>query len=124
MKINRIDILSIPVSDQQVAKAFYMDVLGFELLRDNPMGPHQQWVELGPKGAQTSITLVTWFESMPAGSARGLVLDTDDVALAHQELSDKGVDISPLQDAPWGKYATFSDPDGNGWVLQQSAANS
>ncbi|HST58949.1 MAG TPA: VOC family protein, partial [Longimicrobium sp.] len=80
MNIRRIAIVSIPVVDQQTAKQWYADVLGFALLADNPMGPEQRWVQLGIPGAETSITLVTWFRGMPAGSAQGLVLVTDDVA--------------------------------------------
>ncbi|MDA0339347.1 MAG: VOC family protein [Proteobacteria bacterium] len=119
--INRIDIVSIPVADQKIAKQFYQDLLGFELVRENPMGPGQTWVQLGLPGAETSITLVTWFDSMPPGSVQGLVIDTDDAGKTHAQLIEKGLEISDLQDAPWGKFATFTDPDGNGWVLQQAA---
>ena len=69
----------IPVSDQAAAKGFYTDVLGFEVVRDNPMGPEQRWIQLRPPGADTSITLVTWLEAMPAGSVKGLVLSCDDI---------------------------------------------
>ena len=119
--LNRIDIVSIPVSDQQAAKRFYVDVLGFELVRENPMGPDQTWVELAPAGAQTSITLVTWFDAMPPGSVQGLVIDTDDISAAHEALKSRGLAIGDIQSAPWGRFATFSDPDGNGIVLQQAA---
>ena len=118
--INRIDIVSIPVSDQSIAKQFYIDKLGFELIRENPMGPDQTWVEVGPPGAETSITLVTCFDSMPPGSVRGVVISTDDIEKAHLQLSRSGVEVSDISDAPWGRYSTFSDPDGNGWVLQQA----
>lgn len=120
MTIRRIDIISVPVSDQAAAKAFYTDVLGFEVVRDNPMGPDQRWVQLGPGGAQTSITLVTWFEDMPAGSLRGMVLDMEDIDATHRTLRSRGLEISDIEDAPWGRFATFYDPDGNGWVLQQA----
>jgi catechol 2,3-dioxygenase-like lactoylglutathione lyase family enzyme len=121
MNISRIAVVSIPVKDQQAAKAFYRDVLGFSVVRDNPMGPDQRWVQLAPEGAETSITLVTWFPNMQPGGVTGLVLETDDVAAAHAELGARGLALSPLESAPWGQYATFNDPDGNGWVLQQSA---
>jgi catechol 2,3-dioxygenase-like lactoylglutathione lyase family enzyme len=121
MHIRRIDIVSLPVADQQAAKQWYTERLGFTVVRDNPMGPEQRWVQLGIPGAETSITLVTWFRNMPAGSAQGLVLVTDDVAADHAALRARGVAIGELEDAPWGRYATFSDPDGNGWVLQQAA---
>jgi catechol 2,3-dioxygenase-like lactoylglutathione lyase family enzyme len=121
MNIRRIAIVSIPVVDQQAAKQWYAEVLGFALLADSPMGPDQRWVQMGIPGAETSITLVTWFRSMPAGSAQGLVLVTDDVAADHAALRARGVAVSELADAPWGRYATLADPDGNGWVLQQNA---
>lgn len=120
MDIRRIDILSIPVSDQSASKAFYAEVLGFEILRDNPMGPNQQWVQLRPPGAETSITLVTWFDAMPPGSLRGMVLDTLDIEATQRKLVANGLEISEIKDAPWGRFAMFSDPDGNGWVLQQA----
>jgi catechol 2,3-dioxygenase-like lactoylglutathione lyase family enzyme len=122
MTIQRIEVISVPVSDQQAAKRFYGDVLGFELMRDNPMGPDQRWVQMRPRGADTSITLVTWFDSMPAGSLQGAVLATHDIDRARSGLVDNGVSVSEPEDAPWGRFATFSDPDGNGWVLLQAPA--
>jgi catechol 2,3-dioxygenase-like lactoylglutathione lyase family enzyme len=118
--INRIDIISLPVSDQERSKAFYTDVLGFSLVRDNPMGPDQQWVEVAPEGAETSFTLVTWFDSMPAGAVKGIVLDTDNVEAEVKALKARGLDTSDIDSQPWGSFATFEDPDGNGFVLQQA----
>lgn len=120
MSIRRIDIISVPVSNQEHAKSFYRDVLGFEVVRDNPMGPGQQWVQMGLPGTETTITLVTWFDAMPAGSLHGMVLDTLDIDATRDELVGRELNISEIQDAPWGRYATFTDPDGNGWVLQQA----
>lgn len=114
--INRIDIVSIPVSNQATSKAFYMDKLGFDLVRENPMGPDQTWVELTPRRAD----LPTWFPVMPPGSVQGVVLDTNDIDTTHAELESRGLAISQISEAPWGRFATFSDPDGNGWVLQEA----
>jgi catechol 2,3-dioxygenase-like lactoylglutathione lyase family enzyme len=105
--INRINVISIPVADQTVAKRFYVEKLGFEVIRENPMGPDMTWVQLAPKGADTSVTLVTWFDTMPPGSLQGMVA--------------KGVDMGELQTAPWGTFSTFTDPDSNGLILQQNA---
>ena len=113
-----IQIVSIPVSDQASAKQFYADVLGFDVVRDNPMGPEQRWVELQPAGGGPSITLVTWFDSMPAGSVQGLVLNTDDIDAAFAHLTSRGLALTPIDSEPWGRFSTFKDPDGNGWVLQ------
>jgi len=120
--LKRIDIVSIPVSDQTAAKHFYIDTLGFELAAESPMGPEKTWVQLSLPGAETSITLVTWFDSMPPGSVQGLVLSTDNIEAEHKELLAKGLKIGAIDDTPWGKFATFKDPDNNGWVLQQSVA--
>jgi len=114
--------VSIPVSDPQAAKDFYTGVLGFTVVGDAPFGEGQRWIQLAPASGETSITLVTWFPNMKPGGITGLVLETDDVEADHAALQSRGLDISPLENAPWGRFATFSDPDGNGWVLQQNAA--
>jgi predicted enzyme related to lactoylglutathione lyase len=115
-------LLSVPVSDQDRARDFYVDVLGLDLLRDEAMGPSMRWVQVAPRGAQTSLTLVTWFESMPAGSLTGLVLETDDLEGDAARLTQRGVALvnDGIQDAPWGRYVQFADPDGNGLILQAS----
>lgn len=113
-----IQIVSIPVSDQASAKRFYEDILGFDVVRDNPMGPDQRWVELKPQGGGPSITLVTWFDSMPPGSSQGLVLNTDNIDEARAVFAERGLAVSAIEAAPWGRFSTFKDPDGNGWVLQ------
>lgn len=119
MAITHLDVVSLPVSDQERARDFYIDVLGFSLLRQNAMGPESQWIQVVPKGGQTSITLVTWFDSMPAGSLQGLVLHTDDLDAEVAALIAKGVDVpGGVQDADWGRFAVFADPDGNRLVLR------
>jgi catechol 2,3-dioxygenase-like lactoylglutathione lyase family enzyme len=114
-----IQLISIPVSDQQAAKAFYTEKLGFSVQRDDPFQDDARWIQLGVEGGQTGITLVTWFSQMPAGSAQGLVLNVDDVSSMHGDLQAQGVDVSEIESAPWGTFFTLSDPDGNGWVIQQ-----
>lgn len=122
MRITMVKVVSVPVSDQDRAKDFYLDVLGFELVADERMGPDMRWVQVRPPGAQTSLTLVTWFASMPAGSMTGLVVETDDIRAEYESLEAGGVVFDgPVQEQPWGTFATFTDPDGNGLVLQQSA---
>jgi catechol 2,3-dioxygenase-like lactoylglutathione lyase family enzyme len=107
---------------QDRARDFYVDMFGLDLVRDNPMGPDARWVQVAPKGARTSITLVTWFPTMPAGSVKGTVLETDDLDGDVADLAAKGVVIqSGIQEQPWGRFVTFDDPDGNGIVLQETA---
>jgi catechol 2,3-dioxygenase-like lactoylglutathione lyase family enzyme len=120
-----VDIVSIPVSDQDRAMAFYRDVLGFAVRENVELGEGRRWIELVPPAGGASITLVTWFDAMPAGSLRGLVLGTDDAHAAFDELRARGVEFAEagVQDAPWGQHATFCDPDGNGWVLVGPAAS-
>src|SRR5262245_40610875 len=79
MTVQDVIVVSVPVSDQQRAKDFYVDTLGFEVVRDDSSVPGMRWLQVAPKGGTTALTLVTWFESMPAGSTRGLVLQSDDV---------------------------------------------
>ena len=121
MTVTRVQLLSLPVTDQDRARDFYVDVLGMTLVRDNPMGPDQRWVQVAPKGADTSITLVTWFPTMPPGSLKGLVVETDDLDGDVKALADRGLAAGEIQTAPWGRFVTFDDPDGNGLIVQASA---
>ncbi|WP_446215837.1 VOC family protein [Micromonospora sp. IBHARD004] len=120
MTVTHVQLVSVPVSDQDRARDFYVDTLGFDLVRDNPMGPGGRWVQVAPKGAATALTLVTWFPTMPPGSLKGLVLETDDLDGDVAALRARGVAFADggIQTAPWGRYVTFDDPDGNGIVLQ------
>jgi predicted enzyme related to lactoylglutathione lyase len=124
MTISKVQLLSVPVSDQDRARDFYVDTLGFDLASDTSMGPDMRWVMVCPPGAQTALTLVTWFPTMPAGSLRGLVLETDDLEADVSRLTALGVTIpNGIEDAPWGRFVQFDDPDGNGIVLQATAPN-
>jgi catechol 2,3-dioxygenase-like lactoylglutathione lyase family enzyme len=79
MVVTAIQLVSLPVTDQDRARDFYVDILGFELVSDTQMGPGMRWVQLRPPGATTSVTLVTWFATMAPGSTKGTVLETDDL---------------------------------------------
>ncbi|MDN3356977.1 VOC family protein [Actinomadura sp. DC4] len=118
MSLTHIQLLSVPVSDQDRAKDFYVDALGFELVSDTEMGPGRRWVQVRPKGSQTSLTLVTWFETMPPGSLKGLVIETDDLRGDVDALTARGLPVEGVQEAPWGRFAIVHDPDGNGLILQ------
>ena len=123
MTLRHLSIVSLPVTDTDRSLAFFRDQLGFEVRRDVPLGPHGgRWVEVVPPGGQTSMTLVTWFEKMPAGSVQGLVLDTADVERTHAELRRRKVEVSEIKSAPWGRYCTLQDPDGNGLVVAEAGA--
>ena len=120
MAVEGVAVVSVPVSDQERARAFYVDTLGFELVRDDDSVPGIRWVQVAPKGGGTSLTLVTWFDSMPAGSVRGLVLKSGDLRADYEALLAKGVEFDgPPQARPWGSEETvLYDPDGNSLVLQ------
>jgi predicted enzyme related to lactoylglutathione lyase len=124
MSIVSFEIVSVPVSDQEGAKNFYRDVLGFELLRDDPMGPGVRWIQLAPPGCSTTIALVTRFDTMQPGGLQGVMLNVTDIDADHATLSARGLPLSEIREEPWGRYAMFSDPDGNGWILRQPPAGS
>jgi catechol 2,3-dioxygenase-like lactoylglutathione lyase family enzyme len=121
MALTNLSVVSVPVSDQDRAKRFYADTLGFSVDIDSSFGDGMRWVMLRPPGSGTAITLVTWFETMPAGSLKGSVLSCDDLDKTLPDLAARGVRFNEdeVQEAPWGRWKTFDDPDGNGWVLQQ-----
>jgi catechol 2,3-dioxygenase-like lactoylglutathione lyase family enzyme len=119
MSITSFEIVSVPVADQQRAKNFYRDILGFELLREEPMGPNGHWIQLAPKGCPTTIALVTWFDSMQPGGLQGVMLNVTNIDRDHKDLSARGLELTEIQQQPWGRFAMFKDPDGNGWILRQ-----
>jgi catechol 2,3-dioxygenase-like lactoylglutathione lyase family enzyme len=121
MAIRDITVVALPVSDQERAKAFYVEQLGFELRREDDAAPGLRWVQVAPPGATTALALVTWFESMPPGSLRGLGLRSDDLQADYEALVAQGVAFDePPQRRPGGTEAVLRDPDGNRLVLQQA----
>ena len=119
MAIVSFEIVSVPVADQQRSKTFYQDVLGFDLLREESMGPSGKWIQLSPPGCSTTIALVTWFDGMKPGGLQGVMLNSSDIDGDHRLLSSRGLRLSNIEQQPWGRYAMFQDPDGNGWMLRQ-----
>ena len=119
MTILSFEILSVPVSDQQRAKQFYRDVLGFNLIREEPMGSGMSWIQLAPPGQSVTVALVTWFENMKPGGLQGVMVNTEDIDAEHTLLRSRGFEIGEIKQEPWGRYAMFNDPDGNGWILRQ-----
>ena len=114
-----ISIISIPVTDQQAAKRFYLD-LGFKLLVEGPFGPGQNWVQLAlPDQMAVSITLVTWFPELKPGCIQGFVIHVDSIDTEIKELNAKGIEVGKIDETPWGKFASVKDPDGNAWSLHE-----
>jgi len=121
MAVKNVAVVSVPVSDQERAKSFYVETLGLKLMRDDTSVPGIRWIQVAPAEGGTQITLVTWFESMPAGSVRGLVLRMTDLQADYEALVAKGVEFEgPPTRQPWGTETVLHDPDGNALVLQQA----
>ena len=122
MPHEKITNVSVPVRDQQAAKAFYVEKLGFEVVVEAEMPDmDDKWIQLKPPAGETSISLVTWIPSLSPGKLDGIVLSTDDIDASRAGLAGRGVEITDVTDAAWGRWATFRDLDGNGWVLVQVA---
>jgi catechol 2,3-dioxygenase-like lactoylglutathione lyase family enzyme len=118
MAIEGVRVVSVPVSDQERARAFYIEKLGFEVVLEDDSVPGIKWIQVAPRGASAALTLVDWFESMPPGSLRGLVLTCDDLDGTYERLVADGVEVErELADQPWGAEAVIRDPDGNQLVL-------
>lgn len=121
MALTQLKLFSVPISDPERAKSFYADTLGLRVLEDQEMGPGMRWIRVQPPGGGTSITLVTWFETMPAGSQRGTIIETDALEADRDALIAKGVEMGEIETMPWGRYSQFTDPDGNGLMIQETA---
>jgi len=117
--INRIQVTTVFVSDQDQAKAFYVDKLGMTLKMDMPMGPDFRWLEVIPANGEASIALTLPFPGISAGGPTGIIFDTSDMQAAHQQLTSNGVTFTEEpKEQPWGGIqAQFSDPDGNVFSL-------
>jgi catechol 2,3-dioxygenase-like lactoylglutathione lyase family enzyme len=115
----KLELVSVPVSDVDRAKTFYTDRIGFNADHDHRVTDELRFVQLTPPGSACSIALGTGITDAVPGSVRGLQLVVADVVQARAELEGRGVDVSEVQDYPWGKFVFFTDPDGNGWAVQQ-----
>jgi predicted enzyme related to lactoylglutathione lyase len=115
----RLELIQIPVSDVDAAKAFYADKVGFAADHDHQVSDEIRFVQLTPPGSACSIALTTGAHEMKPGSIEGLQLVVEDAEAARTELAARGVEVSEVQEFPWGRFVFFSDPDGNGWSVQQ-----
>jgi catechol 2,3-dioxygenase-like lactoylglutathione lyase family enzyme len=115
----RLELVQVPVSDVDRAKSFYVDRVGFHADHDHQVNEGLRFVQLTPPGSGCSIALGTGLGEMAPGSVQGLQLVVEDVHAARTELAERGVEVSDVQDFPWGSFVFFSDPDGNGWAVQQ-----
>jgi catechol 2,3-dioxygenase-like lactoylglutathione lyase family enzyme len=115
----KLELVAIPVSDVDRAKAFYTEKAGFNADHDYTVSEEIRFVQLTPPGSACSIAVGRGLVDTPPGSAAGLQMVVPDIAAAHDELAGRGVDVSDVQDFPWGSFVFFADPDGNRWSVQQ-----
>ena len=114
----KLELVAVPVSDVDRAKAFYVDQAGFNADHDHIVNEDLRFVQLTPPGSACSIAIGKGVVSTEPGSVQGLQLVVGDIEAAHAELSGRGVAVSEIQDFPWGRFVFFQDPDGNGWAVQ------
>src|SRR6476620_1406473 len=115
----KIELILLPVSDVDRAKAFYADQVGFVIDHDHRVDANVRFVQLTPPGSACSIAVGEGLVDTPPGSVHGLQIVVADADAAHAELSGRGVPVSEVQDLAWGRFVYFADPDGNEWALQQ-----
>jgi catechol 2,3-dioxygenase-like lactoylglutathione lyase family enzyme len=115
----KIELVAIPVTDVDRAKAFYVDQVGFNADHDFQVHEGLRFVQLTPPGSACSIVMGTGITEMAPGSQKGVQVVVEDVAAARRALIEQGVQASEVDVQPWGSFVTFNDPDGNLWSLQQ-----
>ncbi|MGC7102210.1 glyoxalase superfamily protein [Amycolatopsis lurida] len=115
----KLELVQVPVSDVDRAKAFYVDQVGFVADHDHRVSDELRFVQLTPPGSACSIAIGTGLTEAPAGSQPGLQLVVSDIQAARAELAGRGVEVSDVQDLPGGPFVFFSDPDGNKWSVQE-----
>jgi catechol 2,3-dioxygenase-like lactoylglutathione lyase family enzyme len=117
----KLELVAVPVSDVDRAKAFYERV-GFTADHDHQVSDDLRFVQLTPPGSGCSIAIGTGVSDVEPGSVQGLQLVVSDIEAAHAQLAGSGIEVTDVQDFPWGKFVFFSDPDGNGWAVQEIPA--
>ena len=115
----RLELLAVPVSDVDRAKAFYSERVGFVVDHDHRVSDEVRFVQLTPPGSACSIAIGLGVTEAEPGSVKGMQVVVADIEAAHSQLVDRGVDVSDVQDFPWGRFVFFQDPDGNAWAVQQ-----
>ena len=118
----KLELVAVPVTDVERAKAFYAERVGFHMDTDQQVSEGLRFVQLTPPGSACSIALGEGITDAAPGSVRGLQLVVANINAARAELVERGVEVSEVQQFPWGAFVFFSDPDGNRWSVQQIPA--
>ena len=115
----KLELVIIPVSDVDRAKAFYTGKAGFNADHDHTVSEEIRFVQLTPPGSACSIAIGKGLVEGEPGSVKGLQMVVADIEAAHAELVARGVDVTEINDLAWGRFVFFADPDGNKWAVQQ-----
>src|SRR3954467_1183030 len=115
----KLELVAVPVTDVDRAKTFYVDQVGFNADHDHVVSDEMRFVQLTPPGSACSIAIGIGISEAAPGSVQGLQLVVADIEAARADLAGRGVEVSEIQDFPWGRFVFFSDPDGNGWAVQE-----
>jgi len=115
----KLELVAVPVSDVDRAKRFYTERVGFNADHDHQLSDELRFVQLTPPGSACSIALGTGLTDAQPGSVTGLQMVVSDIEAARTQLVEGGVEVSEVQDFPWGRFVFFADPDGNRWAVQQ-----
>ncbi len=118
----KIELVILPVTDVDRAKAFYTEKIGFHADHDQTVSDEIRFVQLTPPGSACSIAFGKGLTDALPGSVRGVQIVVSDIETAHKELTARGAEVSAIDDQPWGRFVYFSDPDGNTWSIQQIPA--
>ena len=115
----KLELIAVPVTDVDRAKAFYVDQVGFNADHDHRVSDEMRFVQLTPPGSACSIAIGTGIMETEPGSVQGLQLVVSDADAARAHLIEHGVEVGEVKEFPWGRFVFFNDPDGNGWAVQQ-----
>jgi catechol 2,3-dioxygenase-like lactoylglutathione lyase family enzyme len=115
----RLELVVLPVSDVDRAKAFYTDQVGFNADIDQVVSEEVRFVQLTPTGSACSIAIGKGLTDAEPGSVKGLQVVVGDIHAAHDDLAAKKVDVTDVEVFPWGSFVYFDDPDGNRWSVQE-----
>jgi predicted enzyme related to lactoylglutathione lyase len=115
----KLELMAIPVSDVDRAKAFYAEQVGFHADHDHTVSDELRFVQLTPPGSACSISIGQGITEAAPGSVEGMQLVVPDVEVARAELARRDVEVSEVQEFPWGRFVFFADPDGNRWAVQE-----
>jgi len=115
----RLELVILPVTDVDRAKAFYVDQVGFNADHDTTVNPELRFVQLTPPGSACSIAFGLGLTDAPPGSVKGLQVVVEDARAWREKLVANGVEATEVEDLSWGSFTFFHDPDGNAWSVQQ-----